>query len=438
MHSVSKETTRRSFLKSSACVAGASLAGTLVFPQAVHAGASESLRVGLIGCGLRGTGAAQNALSASRDNVLVAVGDAFDDSAKLSVRKLRRDEKIKDQVQVADDKVFSGFDAYKQVVDSGVDVVILTEPPHFRPEHLAYAVAAGKHCFVEKPIAVDAPGVRRVMETCDVAESKGLAIVSGLCWRYNPAVRETVRRIVEDRAIGDIVAIQSCYNANELWEKPRQPGWSQMENEIRNWLYYCWLSGDHIVEQAIHSIDKCAWLLGDQHAVQAFGTGGRQRRTAERFGDIFDHHTVFYEFPNHVQVSFMCRQQNDCSSLVDDLVIGTKGRARLMEFEIEGDKTWKYDAPNQDMYDLEHVALFQSIRDGKPINNGHYMCNSTMLAIMGRMCTYTGQTLAWDDCINCPERLGPEVYAWNDDVPPVKVAIPGKTKLAKLAQVPKS
>jgi predicted dehydrogenase len=431
MPSESKETTRRTFLKRSACVAGASVAGTLVVPKTVHAGTSESLRIGLIGAGLRGTGAAQDALAASSDNVLVSVGDAFEESAKHSVRKLSRARNVKDQVKVSDDRIFSGFDAYKQVIDSGVDVVILAEPPHFRPEHLAYAIAAGKHCFVEKPIAVDAPGVKRVMESCNLAESKGLAVVSGLCWRYNPAVQETVRRIVEDRAIGDVLAIQSCYNANELWEKPDQPGWSRMEYQIRNWLYYCWLSGDHIAEQAIHSIDKCAWLLGDSPAVEAFGTGGRQRRTAKRFGDIFDHHSVFYEFPNNVQVSFMCRQQNDCSSLVDDLVIGTKGRAHLTKFEIQGENPWHYQGPKKDMYDLEHVALFQSIRAGSPINNGHYMCNSTMLAIMGRMCTYTGQTLSWDDCIHCPEHLGPTTYAWNGEVPPVRVAIPGSTKLEK-------
>jgi myo-inositol 2-dehydrogenase / D-chiro-inositol 1-dehydrogenase len=421
--------TRRDFLGTSVRIAaGASLAGTLVFPKTVHAGVSESLRIGLIGAGLRGTGAAQNALSASPENVLVAVGDAFPEAAKSSVRKLRRVAGIKNQVQVADDHLFSGFDAYKQVVDSGVDVVILTEPPHFRPHHLAYAVAAGKHCFVEKPIAVDAPGVQSVLETCHVAEAKNLAIVSGLCWRYHPAVQETVRRIVEDGAIGEIVAIRSCFNTGELWEKPDQSKWSRMEFQIRNWLYYKWLSGDHITEQAIHSIDKTAWVQGDAHALTAFGTGGRQKRTAARFGDIFDHHSVFYEYPNGVQVSLMCRQQNGCSNYVEDVVLGTKGRAELTANRIEGENPWKYEGPKADMYDLEHVALFRSIRDGKPINNGKYMCNSTMLAIMGRMCTYTGQTLSWDDCIHSPERLGPTKYAWTDDVPAVEVPIPGVTK----------
>jgi predicted dehydrogenase len=411
---------------------GATLAGTLAVPRAVHAGASETLRIGLIGCGQRGTGAAQNALHASPNNILVAVGDAFADQAEACVRKVHRFKECKDQVKVESDHIFSGFDAYRKVIDSGVDVVLLAEPPHFRPEHLAYAVEKGKHAFVEKPIAVDAPGVRSVIDTCAKAEAKGLAIVSGLCWRYHPAVQETVRRIVEDKAIGDIVTIESCYNAGTLWHRGDKPQWSRMEYQIRNWLYFNWLSGDHITEQAIHSLDKTAWLQGDAHPVRAFGTGGRQQRTGREYGDIFDHHTVFYEYPSGVRVNFMCRQQQNCDSYVDEVVRGTKGQARILANQIEGENPWQFhseDAEQIDMYDLEHVALFDSIRGGKPINNGHYMANSTMLAIMGRMCTYTGQTLTWDDCINSQERLGPREYSWNDAVPDIKVAIPGKTKL---------
>jgi len=423
-------TTRRDFLKSSSGLAVGALAGALAVPRAVHAGVSESLRIGLIGCGGRGTAAAQNALDASSDNVIVAVGDAFADFAEASVDKLRRIENYKDRVRVDADHVFSGFDAYKQVIDSGVDVVILAEPPHFRPQHLAYAVEKGKHAFVEKPVAVDAPGVRSIIETCNKAKDKGLAIVSGLCWRYHPAVRETVRRVVEDKAIGDIVAIQSCYNANTLWHRGDKPEWSRMEYQVRNWLYFNWLSGDHINEQAIHSLDKTAWLQGDIHPVQAFGLGGRQQRTGAEFGNIYDHHTVFYEYPNGVRVYFTCRQQQDCTPYVDDVVIGTKGQAQILKFQIDGEKPWRLDEdPKIDMYTIEHEHLFKSIRDGKPINDGHYMANSTMLAIMGRMCTYTGQTLTWDQCFNNQEKLAPKEYAWNDAVPPSVVAIPGQTKL---------
>jgi predicted dehydrogenase len=426
--------TRRDFLKASTGVAvGATLAGTLAVPRAVHAGVSEKMRIGLIGCGGRGTGAAENALNASPDNVLVAVGDAFPDFANSSLDKLKRIEACKDRVQVSPDHVFVGFDAYKEVIDCGVDVIILATPPHFRPQLLAYAVAKGKHSFVEKPVAIDAPGVRSIIETCKKAKEKNLAVVSGLCWRYHPAVKETVRRIVEDKAIGDIVSIQSTYNAGTLWHRGDDPKWSRMEYQIRNWLYFHWLSGDHICEQAVHSLDKTAWLQGDIHPTHAFGMGGRQQRVQPEYGDIYDHHTVFYEYPTGIRVFFTCRQQSDTTQLVDEVVLGTKGRANILQFHIQGEKAWTYEGKDKGpaaMYDLEHVALFNSIREGKPINNGHYMANSTMLAIMGRMCTYTGQTLTWDKCFHSQERLGPTGYAWNDNVPAVEVAIPGKTKFA--------
>ena len=427
-----QQASRRDFLKTSAgLAAGATLASTLVIPRAVHAGSSEKMRIGLIGCGGRGSAAAENALVASPENVLVAVGDAFADYATHSVNKLRRNDAIKDRVQVPEDHVFVGFDAYKKVIDSGVDVVILATPPHFRPQHLAYAVEQGKHAFVEKPVGVDAPGVRSIIETCKKAKEKNLAVVSGLCWRYHPTVAETVRRVVEDKAIGDIVAIQSNYNANQLWHKGDDPKWSRMEYQVRNWLYFHWLSGDCIAEQAVHSLDKTAWLQGDIHPTQAFGMGGRQQRVEPEFGDVYDHHTVFYEYPNNVRVFFTCRQQNNVSNMVDEVVLGTKGRARILDCSIEGENPWRGKKdPKTDMYVIEHQHLFNSIRDGKPINNGHYMANSTMLAVMGRMCTYTGQALTWDQCFNSNERLGPAEYAWNDNVPAVEVAIPGKTKFA--------
>jgi predicted dehydrogenase len=422
--------TRRDFLKtSSVAAAAATLAGTFAVPRGVHAGASETLRFGLVGCGGRGTGAAINALDASQNSVLVAVGDTFADMANSVVDKLRRNDSFADRVQVPQEKVFVGFDAYKQVIDSGVDVVILATPPHFRPQHLAYAVDAGKHTFVEKPVAVDAPGVRSIIETCEKAKQKNLSVVSGLCWRYHPTVRGTVRRVVEDKAIGDIIAIQSCYNGNTLWHRPKMPEWSKMEYEVRNWLYYDWLSGDHICEQAIHSLDKTGWLLNDAQPIQAFGLGGRQQRTGAEYGNIFDHHTVFYDWPNNVRVFFTCRQQKDTPGYVEEVVLGTKGQAYILDGRIEGENAWQAKKdPKIDMFTIEHEHLANSIRDGKPINNGHYMANSTMLAVMGRMCTYTGQTLTWDQCINSQERLGPETYQWTDEVPASEVAIPGKRK----------
>jgi predicted dehydrogenase len=335
---------------------------------------------------------------------------------------------------VTDEHLYSGFDAYQKVIDSGIDVVILAEPPHFRPQSFAYAISKGKHAFVEKPIAVDAPGVRSVRESSRLAKSKGLSVVSGLCWRYHPGVQETVRRITEDKAIGDIVAIQSCYNTGQHWHRGDKPEWSRMEYQIRNWIYHKWLSGDHISEQAVHSLDKTAWVQGDASPIEAFGTGGRQQRVAKHFGDIFDHHTVFYQYPNDVRVAFTCRQQSNCSGYVEEVVLGTKGQAQLLDHSIRGETNWKYqgaDANNDGaMYDLEHKALFDAIRNGRAINNGDYMCNSTMIAIMGRMCTYSGKTLSWDQCVNSEERFGPDEYRWSDNVPESKVAIPGVSQFA--------
>ncbi|MCC7475074.1 MAG: Gfo/Idh/MocA family oxidoreductase [Pirellulales bacterium] len=423
---------RREFFKTSSGLAfGATLLGTMAVPRAVHAGVSEKIRIGLIGCGGRGTGAAENALKASPENVLVAVGDAFADRAETCLRQLRRIEQLKDRVQVSQDNVFVGFDAYKQVIDSGVDVVLHAEPPHFRPKHFAYSVEKGKHTFVEKPIAVDVPGVQSVIDTCAKAKEKNLAVVSGLCWRYHPAVRETMKRILEDKAIGDIIAIQSCYNGGSGWHRGDDPKWSRMEYQVRNWPYFTWLSGDHICEQAVHSLDKTAWLQGDVSPVRASGMGGRQQRVEAEFGNIYDHHTVFYEYPNDIHVYFTCRQQNNTTHRVDELVLGTKGQAQILKYQIDGENSWKYEGPHKALgraYDAEHEELFNGIRDGKPINNGHYMTNSTMLAIMGRMCTYTGQELSWQDCLKSKEHLGPAQYAWNDDVPESRVAIPGKTK----------
>jgi predicted dehydrogenase len=422
--------TRRQFLKTSTGAAvGATLASTFAIPRAVHAGASETLRVGLVGAGGRGTGAALNALDASPDNVLVAIGDAFADRTKASLDELHSNDRVKDRVQVPDENLFAGFDAYKSVIDN-CDVVILATPPHFRPQHLGYAVEKGKHSFVEKPVAVDAPGIRSVIETCEKAKEKNLAIVSGLCWRYHPNVKETVRRVVEDKAIGDIVAIQSCYNGNTLWHRGDKPEWSRMEYQIRNWLYFDWLSGDHICEQAVHSLDKTAWLQGDVHPISAFGMGGRQQRTGPEYGNIYDHHTVFYEYPNNVKVYFTCRQQANTSTFVDEIVQGTKGTAQILACRIEGENAWQPKrGKNPDMYTIEHEALFKSIRDGKPINDGHYMANSSMLAVMGRMCTYTGQSLTWEQAFNSQERLGPATYEWNDNVPATNVAIPGERQL---------
>jgi len=363
---------------------------------------------------------------------LTAVGDAFADRAHECLARLQDMKEISSRINVEPDHVFPAegrdFDNYRHVIDSGVDVVILATPPHFRPEHLAYAVEKGKHCFVEKPVGVDVPGVKRVQETCAKAKEKGLVIVSGLVWRADPGVIETVNRI-RDGAIGDIIAIQSCYNASTLWHRGDALSWSRMEYQVRNWLYYTWLSGDHINEQAIHSLDKVNWLLGDASPASAFGMGGRQQRTEPKWGHIYDHHTVFYDFPSGVKAFFTCRQQDNTATFVDEIVLGTKGRAQVLAKKIAGPSKWRYRGRSADPYRIEHENLFTNLRSGQPLNQGDYMCNSTLVAIMGRMCTYTGQKLTWDQLMASEERLGPTSYEWGD-VPEPPVAVPGVTKLA--------
>ena len=426
--SETSDPSRRQFLRQGVAIGSAAAAASFVRPgvaRAAHTGVDETLRVGVVGCGGRGRGAAIDALSADTQTQLVAVGDAFLDRAKSGLAAIEFEDSIADRVAVDADHTFAGFDAYKQVIDSDVDVVILATPPHFRPDHLEYAVERGKHVFVEKPISVDMPGAARIAETCERAKAKGLSIVSGLCWRYDNGVNETMKRIA-DGEIGDIVAIESSYNAGTLWHRGDKPDWSRMEYQVRNWIYYTWLSGDIIAEQAIHSLDKTAWLLGDASPVKAMGMGGRQQRTDPKYGNVFDHFTVFYEYDAGPSVYFTCRQQDGCTQRVDEIVHGTKGKAEILAHRIwdGAGKQWRYDGPKPSMYRNEHEALFKAIRSGEPINNGHYMVNSTRIAVMGRMAAYSGKTLTWDEAVNSSDRLGPEQYDWTD-VPEPSVAIPG-------------
>ncbi len=419
--------TRRHFMKTTA-VAGGALIGSLAVPRGVYANGGDTLRVGLIGCGGRGSSAAGQALNADKNVKLVAMGDAFADRLELSKTTLQK--KFADKVAVDDDHCFVGFDAYKQVIASDVDVVLLTTPPHFRPAHLKAAVDAGKHVFCEKPVAVDAPGIRSVLETVEKAREKNLSLVSGLCWRYDHGVRETIQRI-QDGAIGDIIAIQENYLAGELWHRGNDPKWSDMEYQMRNWLYYTWLSGDHNVEQHIHSLDKASWLMGDQPPKEATGLGGRQVRTGEKWGHIFDHHAVIYEYESGVKVFAFTRQQDGCKNNTEDYILGSKGRCSVLRNTItsnSGETLWRFRGSKPSMYQVEHNELFASIRSGNPINNGVYMARSSMLAILGRMATYTGQTITWKQAMESQEDLTPAKYEWGSLATP-QVAIPGVTRL---------
>ena len=422
-----KGTSRRQFMQNSgAAVFGGVLASEAGIARGAHPTGGEEIRLGLVGCGGRGSGAARQAVNAGENIKLVAMADVFGDRLQASRRAL--EQRIADKMDVPLERCFTGFDGYKELLASDVDLVLLATPPHFRPAHIRAAMDAGKHIFAEKPVAVDAPGVRSVLASCRDAKNKGLAIVSGLCWRYHPGVRETIQR-VHDGAIGRIVALQCNYNTTTLWMKPRQKEWSDMEWQLRNWLYFTWLSGDHNVEQHIHSLDKMPWAMQGEYPVKASGTGGRQVRVEPEFGHIFDHHAVIYEFASGVRAFSHCRQMTGCDNDVSDHIFGTKGTCNIMKHTISsptGETMWRYRGRRHNMYQIEHDELIASIRSGNPINNGQYMSKSTMMAIMGRMATYTGKTITWDEALNSREDLTPPKYEFGP-LPLPPVAKPGLT-----------
>lgn len=426
-----RQSSRRDFLKASSALMAGSLAGGLALSRSAHAAGSDVLKVGLIGCGGRGTGAAANALTADPNTKLVAMSDAFEDRLQGSLNSLKK--QFADRVTVDPEHSFVGFDGYKKVIEC-CDVVVLAEPPHFRPIHLKAAVDAGKHVFCEKPVAVDAPGVRSVLATCEEAAKKNLSIVSGLCWRYHHGVKATMQRVL-DGSIGEIVAMQETYLTGFLWHRGRKPDDTEMKYQMRNWYYFTWLSGDFNTEQHVHSLDKALWAMHDEPPERAWGLGGRQVRIDPMYGDIYDHHAVVYEWPNGVRCYSYCRQQGGCYSDVSDIYLGTKGQANILKFRIDGQSPWRFEGEGGNMYELEHQALFQSIRSGKPINNGRYMAYSTMLAILGRMVNYTGQMLTWQQAINSQQTLSPSAYTWDAEPPTMPgpdgkypVAMPGVTK----------
>ena len=424
--SKSRQASRRSFLKSSAVAAGVA-AASLTVEQSAHAGSSDILRVGLIGCGGRGTGAATQAMKADRNVRLHAMGDAFEDQITNSLNRLRDDKEIAAKIDVAQERRFVGFDAYRRVIEC-CDVVLLCTPPGFRPIHLRAAVEAGKHVFAEKPCAVDAPGIRSVIATCDLARKRGLSVVGGLQLRYSEPHKEVVRRI-HDGAVGQIQMIQANDFRGPIWTRPRQPGWSDMVYQMRNWYYFTWLCGDFNVEQHVHMLDLCAWTKGE-YPVRAVGTGGRQVRTLPEHGHIYDHFAIVYEYADGAKLFAQCRQQRGCANDISVQVAGTRGRAVVhgRRQSINNGQEWRYDGKENVAVQTEHDRLFASIRNGQPINNGEYLSKSSLLAIMGRMAGYTGQTITWDMAMNSKEDLSPPRYDWDVKLPTPPVAMPGVTR----------
>lgn len=424
-----KDQSRRRFIKSTGAVAlGSTVALNLGLSGSSFAVNSDTLKIGLIGCGGRGTGAANQALNADPNVVLTQMADIFEDRMSLSVNSLKKEHG--ERVRVKKSNQYVGFDGAQKVIDSDVDVVLLATPPCYRPKMLEMAIAAGKHVFCEKPMAVDAPGIRRVLAAADLAKQKGLSLVSGFCWRYHTPKRETFGRIL-DGALGEVHTVYNTYNTGALWLRDTKPEWSPMKKKMRNWLYYNYLSGDHIVEQAIHSIDMMSWVLGDVPPVRATGTGGRQSRVEPEYGNIFDHFAIVYEYGNGAKGFHFSRQQKGCSNSYAVEVMGDSGSAMIDcirdRHSIRGVENWRYRGESNDMYQQEHDELFASIREGKPMNDGKWMAQSTMLGIMARMVAYTGQTLTYEEALNSEEVLAPDDLTGDTVLQDPPVAMPGIT-----------
>lgn len=433
---------RRDLLKTS--LATGVLAAEPALASGVFTG-DETLRLGFVGCGGRGTGACRDALRTAGPVKLVAMGDVFADRIDKSLASLRGIDEVRDRVDVPEERQFVGFDAYRKVLEAGVDVVLLTTPPHFRPEHYAAAVAAGKHVFMEKPCCVDAPGYRQLVATNAVARKKKLSVVVGLQRRHQHSYRRAIARI-RDGAVGKIHLLRTYFNMSGAGHNDRgkPAGISEMEYQIRRWGRFCWLSGDHIVEQAVHEIDVANWIM-EGHPVRANGMGGRQVRTGRGNGDIFDHHFVEYEFADGVRHYCQARQIGGTWTHVSDNVHGEKGKMTLGSgpYGMQGKGRGLSRGPGrrpeggrENPYQQEHDHLFASIRGSGPYCfDGEHGADSSMTAILGRMATYSGRVVTWDDAVASELRLAPAHYAMDADPPAMPdasgvypIAKPGATR----------
>jgi myo-inositol 2-dehydrogenase/D-chiro-inositol 1-dehydrogenase len=417
---------RRTFVQTTAAAAAA-----IALPGGVRAAGSDVIRVGVVGCGGRGTGAASDCMRGAEGVEIVALGDLVPDRLKQCreqlAKRISQEPTLAAKYKVTDDRCFTGFDAYQRVIASDIDYVILATPPAFRPTHLAAAVAAGKHIFTEKPVAVDPAGIRSVLATYDVARQKGLGIGAGTQRRHQAEYLATIERL-HNGAIGDVLSGQVFWNQGGLWSREKRPDWTDMEWQIRNWLYFTWLSGDHIVEQHVHNIDVASWVLG-AHPVKATGVGGRQWRTQPVYGHIYDHFAIDFEYPSGARVLSMCRQIDGTRGNVSEHFLGTKGASNAAGV-IAGANAWNWEKPEREVspYVQEHTDLIASIRAGRPINELKQVAESTLSAIMGREAAYTGQEIVWDELLNAQQDLTPPQLAFGPiAVPPV--AVPGRTKL---------
>jgi predicted dehydrogenase len=414
--------TRRDFIKASVM---ASLAAAIPGNLGLYAAGSDPIRIGLVGCGGRGTGAALDCLNGAEGVEVVALADLFQDRIDSSLNKLK--ETHADKIKVTPERCFTGFDCYQELLAiPEINLVLMATAPHFRPIHLKATIEAGKHVFMEKPVAVDPVGVRSIIASSELAAQKELSIVTGTQRRHQLRYLELMKRI-HDGAIGELVGGQCYWNQGELWVKKKEPSWSDMEWQCRNWLYFTWLSGDHIVEQHVHNIDVMNWAFKALPA-KVMGMGGRQARTAPEFGNIYDHFAVEFEYPNGVRILSMCRQIEGSAERVEEKIVGSKGVA-FGYGEIKGESSWKFEGDEPNPYVQEQSDLIAAIRKGEPVNEGRRIAESTMCAIMGRMSAYTGRAISWEWAMNASQLdLSPAKYEFGP-LPVEPVAIPGITPL---------
>lgn len=424
---MSNDTTRREFLTTSA-VAGAALTAS-VLTNAHAQQNNDTIRVGLIGCGGRGSGAIEQCLRADNNCQLVAVADTFRDRADGCLNGLRNNAATRNKVNVPAGNVFIGLEGYTNVIQNS-DLVLLATPPGFRPIHIRAAVAARKHIFTEKPVGVDGPGIRAVLAAYEEANRHNLTVVAGTQRRYQTGYLESMSRI-QGGDLGTITSARCYWNQGGLWHRERGQAMTDVEWQIRNWLYFAWLSGDHIVEQHVHNLDVVNWALGNSHPTRCVGMGGRQVRTQEHFGHIFDHFAIDYTYPNNVRVLSMARQIQGCAGNVSESITGTRGTWTSSNYTIAGERAWNFPRRNDNNpYEAEHVELFRSIRGTRArLNDLQRVAHSTLTAIMGRMSAYTGLEVTWEQALNSQQSLVPERVTWDMRMPVPAVAVPGTTPL---------
>ena len=417
-----KTSSRREFLKtSSLAAAGISLAGTLGIGRSAHAAASDVIKVALIGAGGRGSGAAAQLMAADKNLRLVAVADAFENRATTAVEKLKKQYGA--QVDVPQDRIFAGLPAYQQALATDATLVVLATPPGFRPYHYQAAVKAGKNVFMEKPCCVDGTGYRLLMAANKLADEKGLLVGVGLQRRHETRYIETIQRLQEG-ALGDIGLLRVYWNGSGIWNRHREADMTEMQYQVHNWYHFCWLSGDNICEQHIHNLDVGNWVKGDQHPVEANGMGGctaRYQGGNAGTGQIFDHHFVEFTYPDGAKMYSQCRHIQGCFNSVSEAAQGTKGKSNCSG-TIDGEQPWKFKGKSPGGHAQEQVDLVAALRAGKRYNEGYYGANSSMTAVLGRLATYSGKVVKWDDAVASELTQFPQELAWDAPAPVQKDA----------------